>query len=207
MSSTDATSADATFRLLVMCTANQCRSPMAAVIADAHLHRRGVDAAVASCGVMDGGVPATPGAARAVRRKGLDLSEHISQQLDLETVEAADLIVVMERQHLTAVAELSLRALDRSFTLGELSELAQVVGPRTRGTPVGAWIARVNAMRHPTTVLSHSTEGDVGDPMGGPGRAYRSTADELERLLVPVLDAIFPDAAPSGAAPSTTPSG
>lgn len=207
MSSADATRTDGTFRLLVMCTANQCRSPMAAVIAEAHLHRKGVDAVVASCGVMDGGVPATSGAIRAVRRKGLDLSEHISHQLDLETLEAADLTVVMERQHLTGVAELSLRALDRSFTLGELSELVQVVGPRTQDTPVGAWIAQINAMRHPTTVLSHSTEGNVEDPMGGPGRAYRSTVDELERLLVPVLDAIFPDAALSGTAPSTTPSG
>jgi len=186
------------FRLLVVCTANRCRSPMAERLAADQLRRRGVDAEVRSSGTMEGGVPATDGARRALARRGLDLSEHTSRQLDADTIEVADLIVTMERRHLGAVAELSIEAVRRSFPLKELAALAAATGTRPPAVPVSEWIARADRMRHPSSVLSVSTSDDVQDPMGGSRRDYRRTADELDDLLDQVFSRLFP--APAGAA-------
>ncbi len=181
------------FRLLFVCTANQCRSPMAEAIASNILSTSGIDAAVASCGVMEGGSPASAGAVRAVARRGLDLSDHVSHQMDSVTVAAADLIVTMERRHIAFVAELSITAVRRTFTLRELADLAVVVGPRRRGATVDSWIREADAMRMPEAVMSMGTESDVDDPMGGPNRAYRRTADQIEELLTVTLRSLFPE--------------
>jgi protein-tyrosine phosphatase len=183
---------DGVFRLLVVCTANQCRSPMGQVMAAELLDRRGVDAVVASCGVMEGGSPASRGSVRAMSRRGLDLSTHVSQQMDSDTVGAADLILTMERRHIASVAELSIEAVRRTFTLKELADLAVVVGPRPPTTTVGSWIASADRMRRPEAVMTASTEDDVRDPMGGPSRAYRAASAEIDQLLRTVLDAVFP---------------
>jgi len=180
------------FRLLLVCTANQCRSPMAEVMARSQLALAGVDAEVASCGIMEGGAPASPGAIRAMERRNLDLSAHQSHQMDSHTVEAANLIITMERRHITSVAELSLDAVRRSFTLGELAELAQVVGHRRPDTTFDRWIVEADSMRLPATVIAGGTATDIDDPMGGPRRAYRRTADQIDELLRTVFGSLFP---------------
>lgn len=184
---------DGVFRLMFVCTANRCRSPMAQLLATEFLDRRGVDSVVVSCGVMEGGSAASPGAVRAMARRGLNLSTHLSHQMDSHTVEAATLILTMERRHLASVAELSMPAVERAFTLSELGDLAAIVGPRRDGVSVRAWIAQANAMRLPTSVLTMSSDSDIEDPMGGPSRGYRKTADQIDELIGLVLGSLFPE--------------
>ncbi len=183
---------DEVFRLLVVCTANQCRSPMGEAMARHLLEQRSVDCDVVSSGIMPGGVAASRGTVTVMRRRGLDVSAHRSHQLDRNTVEAADLIITMERGHIAAVAELSLAAVARTFTLVELADLASVTGPRADGVGVRDWIAAANRMRHPTSVMAVGAADGVQDPMGGPARAYRRTADQIDALLTTVVDAVFP---------------
>lgn len=183
---------DGVFRLMFVCTANQCRSPMAEVLTTDLLDRRGVDAAVVSCGVMEGGVRASAGAVRAMARRGLDLSRHLSHQMDSDTVAVADLIITMERRHIASVAELDIAAVRRTFTLLELADLAVVVGPRRGDRSIGSWIAEADAMRLPESVITANSDSDIADPMGGPSRAYRRTAEQIDELLITVVDALFP---------------
>lgn len=185
-------STDEVFRLLVLCTANQCRSPMAEVMAQEILDDRGVPAEVVSAGLLPGGVMASSGSRRAMRRRGLDLEHHVSHTVDADTVAAADLILTMERRHLASVAELDLSAIERSFTLKELAELTTVVGPRSETASIAEWITAAHRMRIPTTVLSMSEDADVDDPMGGPSRLYRKAAEEIDRLLHRVIESMFP---------------
>ena len=180
------------FRLLCVCTANRCRSPMAEVLAAQLFSARGIDADVVSAGVLESGVPATHDAVRTMRRRDLDLSAHRSHQLDADTVAAADLILTMERRHLTTIADLDVRAIERSFPLRELAELAPMVGARHDGVPVQEWIRRASATRPHGSVLTANTQLDVADPMGGTSRAYRKTADEIEGLLTTVTSYLFP---------------
>lgn len=90
--------------LLFVCTGNICRSPLAEVIARAEAEARGwADISCASAGTFAlPGQPASgPGIAVAAAR-GLDLAEHASQELSLELLEWADLIVGMEASHARA---------------------------------------------------------------------------------------------------------
>ena len=165
---------------------------MAEVLAVELLARRDVDAAVVSCGLMEGGVAASAGAVRAMARRGLDLSGHLSHQMDSDTVEVADLIVTMERRHIASVAELSVPAVRRTFKLMELADLAVVVGPRRPGATTRSWISEADAMRMPEAVMTASSDSDIDDPMGGPNRAYRRTADQISELLEIVVGSVFP---------------
>lgn len=178
--------------LLFVCTANQCRSPMAAGLADDQLRRRNIPARVASCGLMHADAPATHGAVRAMSSRGLDITGHRSRTLDGPLVRDADLILTMERRHLVAVAEEELTAVDRAFTLPELARLSATVGPRRPASSPSSWIAEAAALRDPAHVLGYDTDDDVVDPMGGSRSAYRRTADELDHLIRIVLDEMFP---------------
>ncbi|MBI5710175.1 MAG: hypothetical protein HZC42_07725 [Candidatus Eisenbacteria bacterium] len=95
------------FRVLFVCTGNTCRSPLAVA---ALAHELGPDASrveVGSAGTaaMDG-QPATAASARVAARDGLSLDGHRSRRLTAAMVSDADLILVMEREHLQAVTAL-----------------------------------------------------------------------------------------------------
>lgn len=188
---TDPVAADPV-HLLFMCTANQCRSPMAAALATDLLARRGVPAAVASCGLLEAGHPASRGTVKAMERRGLDVSDHRSRQLDEPLVGWATVVITMERRHLLRVVELVPDAVGRSFTLPELAELALLVGPRLPGLRPAEWVARCAAARDPVAAVSHTTDLDVADPMGGPARGYRRTAEQIESMLATVIGMLYP---------------
>ncbi len=180
------------FLLLMMCTANQCRSPMAEAIATAQLGSRGVPATVRSCGMLEGGVEPAAGAVRAMKNLGLEISSHLSSRLDPDTLNAANLVLAMERRHLTEIAALDMDALGRSFTMRELAQLAPQVGPRSASTSIGSWIEQANRFRDPTSVLSYETDSDIKDPMGGTQRAFNRSANEITSLLDQIWGYLFP---------------
>ena len=112
-------------RMLVVCTANICRSPAA----EAYLRRRsadrGVAVEVASAGFLYDGEPASETMAAAMAERGFDLSAHRSRISTCAMVDEADLVVTMERRH---GRELSLRCGPRGiFTLrGVVAALGEV---------------------------------------------------------------------------------
>jgi len=191
------------FRLLFVCTANQCRSPMAEVIASHECLVRGIAAEVASAGLMAGGMPASRGATRATAARGLDLSRHESRTVTAELLGMADLVLAMERRHLIQIAELDMGFLERSFTLRGLADLASLLGPRPPAESPGSWIGRAAGARDRATVLAHRPGDDLPDPMGGSRRDYRRTADEIHRRVSRILTMLFPDhPAPAVTSPS-----
>lgn len=88
-------------RLLLVCTGNTCRSPMAEAVVRAEAEARGLDGLeVRSAGTMaSGGDPASRGAVQAAREVGLDLSGHGSSRLTTELVDWADLVLCMAPSH------------------------------------------------------------------------------------------------------------
>ena len=85
--------------VLVVCSGNTCRSPMAA----AYLRQALAEAGAPGVRVESAGLHAVPGlpaaaeAQEAVARDGLSLAEHRSRPLDEAAVAAADLILAMTR--------------------------------------------------------------------------------------------------------------
>jgi protein-tyrosine-phosphatase len=94
--------------LLIVCTGNTCRSPMAEAIARRLAESRGLtDVSVSSAGTSAwDGAPASDGALLVAMEHELDLNTHRARVLTREIVAAADLILTMGPHHLERVATL-----------------------------------------------------------------------------------------------------
>jgi protein-tyrosine-phosphatase len=120
-------------RILLVCTGNICRSPLAEALLTHALRERGApDVAVSSAGTGAwDGAPASEGAYLVGLERGLDLSGHRAQLLTREVVEQADLVLTMARHHRARVQELGGEG--RVFVLGEYagrtSDEAEVSDP------------------------------------------------------------------------------
>jgi len=120
-------------RILLVCTGNICRSPLAAALMQRTVQERGVDGievSSAGTGAWDG-APASEGAYLVGLEQGLDLSGHRARLLTRDLVEQSDLILTMARHHRARVDELGGEG--RVFVLGEYAgrsgEAAEVSDP------------------------------------------------------------------------------
>lgn len=95
-------------RILLVCTGNICRSPLAAALVQRALADRGtqnIDVSSAGTGAWDG-APVSEGAYLVGLEQGLDLSAHRARLLTRDLVEGSDLILTMARHHRARVDEL-----------------------------------------------------------------------------------------------------
>jgi protein-tyrosine phosphatase len=128
--------------LLLVCSGNTCRSPMAEVIArqllaeqrglgESELSAAGLD--VISAGLYaSAGVGATEPAIEAMRAEGLDLSGHRSQPLTAELIDRADIILTMTEAHRLGVVGLAPWAEAKTHRLDPSSEVADPIGADTQ---------------------------------------------------------------------------
>ena len=110
--------------ILFVCSANQCRSPMAQVLFEAFLAEKGVreEWRVESAGVWAyDGSPATANAQRAMGERGLDLSRNLSQPTSSALLKQFDLTVVMEQEHKTVLQDQNPQLADRIYLLREIA--------------------------------------------------------------------------------------
>ncbi|MEQ1786159.1 MAG: hypothetical protein ABL966_03830 [Acidimicrobiales bacterium] len=185
--------------MLLLCTANQCRSPMAEVLLRQRLHDVGVDAHVSSAGLYEGGAAATSHGVATMADRGLDLTGHRSRQMDAEMLAGADLVIAMAREHVREVALFDADLLARTFTLKELARGADEIGPRGRDEPLATWLARIAANRSRSALVGvgHDDALDVADPVGRGRADYELTANLLDDLLGRVVTLAFPPSARS----------
>ena len=176
----------------MLCTANQCRSPMAEALLRARLRAAGVDATVSSAGDLPGGVAASDGSVKAMAARGHDLGAHVSRTLEPELIDRADLVVAMARRHVRSAVAMDPSAFGRTFTLKELVRRAIDVGPRDPEQSFAAWLEQLHAGRTATGLLGDDPTDDVADPIGGPAHLYVATADELERLVNAFVRLAYP---------------
>jgi protein-tyrosine phosphatase len=170
-------------RVLVVCTANVCRSPMAAAFLDDALHGDGIEAVVTSAGIRPADLPVDPVATAALAEFGLDISGHRPRAVTREMVETdgADLVVTMTREHVRTVAVLERAAWPRTFTLRELVRRAEAV--ESRDCSIDAWVAALGAGRRPSAVLGDDPADDIADPYGAGRATVWRTAAELRSLV------------------------
>ncbi len=93
--------------VLVVCTGNICRSPMAEALLRARLDRdeERCDWHVSSAGTRGlGGRPASPYAVAEMEERGLSIRGHRARRVSAKLMEAADLVLVMTRHQAEALS-------------------------------------------------------------------------------------------------------
>jgi protein-tyrosine phosphatase len=179
-------------RVLLVCTANQCRSPLAGAILSAVAKARGIDLEIGTAGLGGDGAPATDVTVAVAEGRGLDLGEHRSRTLTPDVLEDADLILGMERVHAREAVVLRPSVWPRSFTLKEFVRRAERIGARPPDEDLSVWIARIHAGRERVDLLGASPLDDVSDPTGGTLVEHEDTADVLDDLVERLVRLAWP---------------
>ena len=174
--------------IMVLCSGNQCRSPMTQALLLRRLFTMKAPAAVRSAGMLKDGVPSPPEVVSAMADYGLDVTQHRSRMVTAEDLAHADLILGMAREHVRHAAVIAPLSWPRAFTLKELLRRGHETGPRMRGEPVADWLARVHKGRTHAALLGDSPLDDVADPAGGPPRGYAATAALLDELVARLVE-------------------
>jgi protein-tyrosine phosphatase len=169
--------------VLLVCTANLCRSPIAEALLRHRFEERGLSVAVASAGLREPDRPVLADALEVLAGRGLDARDHRSRRIDPDLVRSAGLILGLERKHVREAVVLDPHAWPRAFTLKEVVRRGQAVGARRPDESWPRWLARVHAGRRRGDLLGSSPEDDVADPTGGTLEDYEATAAELDELL------------------------
>jgi len=149
--------------ILLVCTGNTCRSPMAEALTRKLLaerlgcgveqvEERGVAVMSAGLSAMFGG-RAAPEAIATMAREGLDLASHVSQPLTEQLVRNADVVLAMTRSHRDAI----------------VSQWPDVAG---------------------RAHLLMRDGDDVADPIGCPVEMYERCAAQLKSGLAPWVESL-----------------
>ncbi|MDR1255844.1 MAG: low molecular weight protein arginine phosphatase [Puniceicoccales bacterium] len=89
-------------KILIVCTGNTCRSPLAMVIISDHLKKNAPTSnfSVLSAGVSaQNGEPASKHAAQVASELGLSLDKHAARRVDRNLLKGVDLILCMTGTH------------------------------------------------------------------------------------------------------------
>jgi L-threonylcarbamoyladenylate synthase len=150
--------------MLVICSGNTCRSPMAEGLAKhmlAEQRKIGIDdletagLRVISAGAFAApGLPASPEAVDSMKKFGVDLTRHRSRALSNELIHEADVIYCMTQTHRQAVLNMSGAAEEKTFLL--------------------------------------DANGDIEDPIGADLTAYQRCAERIRRRLAQRLKEQLP---------------
>lgn len=190
--------------ILVVCTGNICRSPIAeGVLRDALRARLGTAApAVGSAGTAGWeGSQAQPESIEAAGERGVDIRNHRARALSKAQIERSDLILGMAAEHRDAVSLMEPQSMGRTFTLKEFVRLIEHLDGPVR--PVGAE-ALADRVQQASELRSSGFEGnrydeDVVDPLGMPLDSYRAIAWELDEWLVRMIHGVWgPELADTG---------
>ncbi|ENO86698.1 low molecular weight protein-tyrosine-phosphatase [Thauera linaloolentis] len=116
-------------KILILCTGNICRSPLAEALIRDRAHAKGKQILVRSAGI---GALVNHAADQTTQQVAsqhqVDLDTHRAQQLNLELTRWADLILGMEKHHLDFTNDLDPTTRGKTFLLGHWNK-AEVPDP------------------------------------------------------------------------------
>ncbi len=178
-------------RLLFICTANRCRSPLAEHLMRRALQKLGVNGLVTSAGFLRGGFATPSVGVRVAATEGLDLTRHLSVQVGARLVEVSDLILTMTREHAREIVALAPDAWPRVYPLKQFTALLGSVDlPRRADFRDAAEM--VGEARRVNSILGNPGQDAVEDPMGRPAQVWESVMADLRTHVDQVATSLAP---------------
>jgi protein-tyrosine phosphatase len=173
--------------ILLICTGNICRSPMAEGFLRAALERHLGDSApqVFSAGVYGRrGSRALPETIAAAAERNVDISGHIVRAFLDADVEGADLVVGMAGEHRDWIARELPSASPKTFTLKELVRLLEALPERHAADASPAErlprrVAEADRLRR-NGYEGNPHDEDVVDPLGLSFEAFQAVALDID---------------------------
>ncbi|MFD1212066.1 low molecular weight phosphatase family protein [Arthrobacter sp. GCM10027362] len=183
------------FRILMVCTGNVCRSPVAEQVLRAWLDELSPD----TFEIRSAGTRALTGSAmtRLAVRQLAAITEpgtFTARQLTADLLPAQDLVLGMTRGHRSEIVQLHPGVLRRTFTLREFGRMVQhlnsTAGCRElfEGETATRWrrlVSSAPAVR-PETLADGEQDDDIVDPYHRPADAYAQMLSEM----LPALQAL-----------------
>ncbi len=121
-------------RVLIVCVGNICRSPTAEFLLRQRLD--GVATIVESAGLAAVlGSPIDPVAQSVLVEHGATGASHVARQITQAQIRSADLVLAMEKRHVSAVHAMAPHARGKTFLLGRWQSDAEIADPYGQKRP------------------------------------------------------------------------
>ncbi len=174
---------DTVTTVLFVCTGNLCRSPSAQLLLAQLLAQVGpADVTVESAGTMQTDPPVPRELLQEASGLGLDLSAHVPREVDVATINRADIVIGMARQHVRETVLSDPPSFTKTFTLREIVRRGSMRGQRHPEQSLKEWMDQIGEGRRHVDLIGDSSQDDVHDPMGGTSVEYRRMLQEVKTL-------------------------
>lgn len=187
-------------RVLLVCTGNICRSPVAERLFRLALGSRVDVGSAGTCALRS--EPIAPGMASLLQSIGADSAGFAARQLTPQLLSEARLVLTMTRLQRAQAVEMLPQAVKRSFTLVEFARLLRSVPgdqlSARHGTQPWAAVVPLAAARRgqavPSAVGGHSLQAadDIDDPYGRSPRAYTIAFEHIHRAVGSIAQVMGP---------------
>ena len=184
------------FTLLVVSTANVCRSPLAERIGTAYLAEVLGAGADSTFRIVSAGTEAvaghemSPESALVLNGLGGDPAKFWAGKVNADLASSTDLTLTMTRQEQEEVLAVAPRSLARTFTLLEAVDLLGMIDPDedSDGAAEPERARRVvRSMAAARTRRRSSPEDDIPDPLGRPLKVHQEVGEVIADAMLLVL--------------------
>lgn len=181
--------------ILVVCTGNVCRSPLAEQLLAARLAAAEVDATVRSAGTAAlVGEPMTRETTELSVRFGGGGGKHVAMQLSEALIAEADLVLTAAREHRAAVASLVPRAARASYTIKEFARIADFLeqDPESAdalsdATTPAALVELVSMSRGFASPPITPDDDDIVDPYRRSAELYENSGRAIDAAVAAIV--------------------
>lgn len=163
-------------RILFVCTANVCRSPMAGALMQVEAQEHDLPVLVASAGLLSGGREVDR---RVVDRVGAGLSGRISRELDEQLVRGADFILAMTADHVLQIVGRFPEAMPRTHTL---RHFLKHINPREADKSLFEWAKQSNRAARYNYADADAAD-DIDDPVDRANAVFDALLVELTNAV------------------------
>jgi protein-tyrosine phosphatase len=200
------------FTILVVCTGNICRSPVAERLLRAQSEALGLPVVVHSAGTQSMvGHDMTPEAAHLAQHYGADPVDHHSKQLTEQQIGDADLILTATREHRSKVVSLHPRAARYTYTLNQFARLLPAAVDSITTSPVELvetpqpdlatqlrnLVAEVSATRGFSPPPLHPDDDDIEDPYRQSTEVYARVGTVINATVTQITEAFATTTTPA----------